>query len=280
MFEELDYRTHLWYNRFILKNQKIPNSALKKEAVYIDKFSKVLANLSIINCIMIISFNIKLNIKTGNSKTRVTESVSYSYGLNTLTKYSVRLMFVIYIAVALLLGSISPLSSMMPINITEDVRASEKSLIYSTEIQKREKKLKPEKEDKFITLQEKYKNLAGYYCYPNVEPHLDDIDKVLKTKGLDNDALFIQAMFFIGQYESHWNTGSLSGSSVGSEHPTGIFQFLPSTFRTVSRGNIYDATDQIYAFVTMVERGRVDEFATLFLPGLSQEAKSYVMNYR
>jgi hypothetical protein len=130
-----------------------------------------------------------------------------------------------------------------------------------------------------ILLQRKYEKLAGAYFYPNVIQYLPVIDEVLSEKDLDNDELFIQAMFFIGQRESHWNTQSISGQKWGGEHAVGIFQFLPSTFRSVSSGNIYNAEDQIRAFVTMVERGRVREFGTLYLPGINPAAKAYVMGY-
>jgi hypothetical protein len=258
---------------------KYLKQCIDEKAVCIDKLSKKLVSLSIINRVMVVSFNIKLNIKTGNRRSLICEHVRGNYKINFFAKYTARAGFIVYLTAALLFGSVSPFAAMMPININEDVRALEKSLVYSTEVQKKEKKVKTKKQDKTVILQEKYKKLAGYYYYPNVEPYLPEIDNILTSKGLDNNALFIQAMFFIGQHESHWNTGSVSASSVGSEHPTGIFQFLPSTFRTVSRGNIYDETDQIYAFVTMVERGRVDEFATLFIPGLSPAAKSYVLSY-
>ncbi|MBN2015819.1 transglycosylase SLT domain-containing protein [Candidatus Dojkabacteria bacterium] len=131
-----------------------------------------------------------------------------------------------------------------------------------------------------ILLGDKYKKLAGSYYYPNVEKYLPIVDKVLSEKGLDQNSLFIQAMFFIGQRESHWQTGSVSGATYGGENAVGIFQFLPSTFRSVSRGNIYSAEDQVRAFVTMVERGRVREFGTLYLPGINSRAKQYVLNYR
>lgn len=130
------------------------------------------------------------------------------------------------------------------------------------------------------TLQERYEVLAEPYFYANVIPYLPIVDKVLTEKGLDDNVYFVQVMFFIGQHESHWNTQSISGYSVGSEHPTGLFQFLPSTFRSVSAGNIFDAEDQIRAYVAMVERGRVDEYATLFIGGLNPAAKAYVLRYR
>lgn len=133
------------------------------------------------------------------------------------------------------------------------------------------------------TIEEKYKNLAGVHYSQTIEPHLSTIDKVLIEKGLDKDALFIQAMFYIGQHESHWRPSAVSSFIIEGGHPTGIFQFLPGTFRSVSAGNIFNAEDQIRAFVTMIERGRADEFQTIFIcsfaPCLSREAKSYILNY-
>lgn len=128
-------------------------------------------------------------------------------------------------------------------------------------------------------LEFRYKKLAGIYYYSNVKPYLPVIGKVLRENGLENDALFIQAMFYVGQHESHWNTKSVSGSTYGGEHPTGLFQFLPSTFRSVSSGNIFNAEDQIRAYVTMAERGRLREFGTLYIRGLNPSVKSYALNF-
>jgi len=130
-----------------------------------------------------------------------------------------------------------------------------------------------------VTLEERYRALAGKHYYSNVTPYLPIIDKVLVEKGLDGNTYFIQVMFFIGQRESHWNTGSISSYTVGTEHPTGIFQFLPSTFRSVSGGNIFNAEDQIRAYVTMCQRGRIREFSTLALPELNPAARAYMKSW-
>lgn len=130
-----------------------------------------------------------------------------------------------------------------------------------------------------VTLEERYRALAGKHYYSNVTPYLPVIDKVLAEEGLDGNAYFIQVMFFIGQRESHWNTGSISGFTVGSEHPTGIFQFLPSTFRSVSKGNIFNGEDQISAYITMCKRGRIREFSTLALPELNPYARAYMKSW-
>lgn len=127
---------------------------------------------------------------------------------------------------------------------------------------------------------ERYKVLAGPYYYSNVEPYLEIVDKVLTEKGLEEDSLFIQAMFFVGQHESHWQTTSVSGATYGGEHAVGMFQFLPSTFRSVSSGDIYNAEDQIRAYVTMAERGRLREFGTLYIGSLSPAVRSYALGFR
>lgn len=134
-----------------------------------------------------------------------------------------------------------------------------------------------------ITLDQKYKILGREHYTSNIEPYLEIIDKVLVEENLDKDSLFIQTMFYIGQHESHWNPNSVSSAFVGSEHPTGIFQFLPSTFRTVSKGNIYNPEDQIQAFIVMARNGRIDEFGTMYIHGygpyLSKEAKAYMFSF-
>jgi hypothetical protein len=132
-------------------------------------------------------------------------------------------------------------------------------------------------------IQNKYKMLGQQHYSPTIEPHIEIIHKVLIEKGLQNDMLFIQAMFYIGQHESHWNARSISSFNINGEHPTGIFQFLPSTFISVSKGDIFNVEDQIRAFINMVERGRADEFQTLFIcsypPYLDPEAKYYLLNF-
>jgi hypothetical protein len=128
-------------------------------------------------------------------------------------------------------------------------------------------------------LAERYKVLAGPYYYSNVEPYLEIVDKVLTEKGLEEDSLFIQAMFFVGQHESHWQTTSVSGATYGGEHAVGMFQFLPSTFRSVSSGDIYNAEDQIRAYVTMAQRGRLKEFGTLYIGSLSPVVRNYALSF-
>lgn len=134
------------------------------------------------------------------------------------------------------------------------------------------------------TVEEKYKALASVHYSHTIEPHLTIIDRILAEKGLDNDLLFIQAMFYIGQHESHWRPYAVSSFNIKGGHPTGIFQFLPGTFKSVSGGDIFNSEDQIRAFITMAERGRTDEFQTVFIcsfnPCLSLEAKLHILNFR
>jgi hypothetical protein len=105
--------------------------------------------------------------------------------------------------------------------------------------------------------------------------------EVLCKKGFDNDEKFIKGMFYIGQQESHWNLSRVSSFNIKGGFPTGIFQFLPGTFMSVSDGDIFNPEDQIRAFVTMWERGRCDEFAVVYTcnyePCLSEEVKSYML---
>ncbi len=236
-----------------------------------------------------INLSLKLNIKKGR-RNILKKNISKKMFVEFLVRSSVQVVFTILLNITLLFGSSYPLISDMNVNIVNPIKNVEAKTdnvksFDSDIISKQTANVMVIKSDdvienvKVAVLQEKYRKLAGSYYYSNVEPYLEIIDKVLAEKGLDDDVLFIQAMFFIGQHESHWNTGSISGFSVGREHPTGIFQFLPSTFRSVSSGDIYDAEDQIRAYVTMVERGRIREFGTLYLPGLSPIVEQYVINY-
>jgi len=199
-------------------------------------------------------------------------NVGYLFGLGAF--YIVKSIYV-FLSIIIFIYTLSPLTSVKSIKFVSIPfdGASNKKEQFSEEI-------KSERIIKEYTLTERYEVLAGKYYYSSVVPHLATIDKVLTEKGLENDKYFIQAMFFIGQRESHWNPNSVSGYSVGKEHPTGVFQFLPSTFKTVSNGNIYNIEDQIRAYITMVERGRVDEFSTLFLKELTPQARGYVLNYK
>lgn len=133
------------------------------------------------------------------------------------------------------------------------------------------------------SLEEKYSVLAGEHFYPNVYPYLADIDAVLIEKGLDTDTELVKIMFYVGQRESGWGQYRVSSFNIGGENPTGIFQFLPSTFRSVSSGNIFNVQDQVRAFVTMMERGRVDEYHVMFVcsyaPCLTYAQKEYAFNY-
>jgi hypothetical protein len=132
-----------------------------------------------------------------------------------------------------------------------------------------------------ISLEEKYKKLTQEYYAVNIVQYLPIIDEVLVERDLDNNEKFIQGMFYIGQQESHWSTFRISRFNIKGGHPTGIFQFLPGTFRSVSKGDIFNARDQINAFVTMWERGRCDEFAVMFTcnysPCLKKEVKDYML---
>lgn len=140
----------------------------------------------------------------------------------------------------------------------------------------------PKRKVKKVSLVQRYKRLAGVHYADNIQPHLKAIDKVLKIRGYEDNEKFIQVMFYVGQHESHWNTGSVSGAAYGGEHATGIFQFLPSTFRSVSSGNIYSAEDQVDAFVTMYERDRLDEYGVMYIcgfgPCLSYDLKLFAFN--
>lgn len=131
------------------------------------------------------------------------------------------------------------------------------------------------------TLEEKYQQLGGNQYSDYIKPYLEIIDNVLVEKGLDENSYFVQLMFYIGMQESHWGQYRVSSLWVGREHPTGIFQFLPSTFRSVSKGDIFNAEHQIRAFITMVQNGRIDEFQTLWrcrMNCLSPEVKSYAVS--
>ncbi len=189
---------------------------------------------------------------------------------------SVRMIGLILTNITFLLTGIVPISN--------EVYAEEKVEIeYTKVIDKKLKasvkpvgsKISVVKKDELLA---KYQRLGGAYFSYNIIPYLADIDAVLSKYGLDENALFIRTMFFVGQHESHWNIHSVSGSSVGTEHPTGLFQFLPSTFRTVSAGNIFSAHDQIEAFVTMYLRGRLDEFGTLYIGGLDPAVKGFALS--
>ena len=127
---------------------------------------------------------------------------------------------------------------------------------------------------KQYTLAEKYQAAAGKYYYSNVEAYLPIIDKVLTENGLENDNRFIKVMFFVGQHESHWNTQSNNANLY-----FGLFQFHKSTFKSVGGTNIYDAEDQIRAFVTMAERGRLREFGTIYIKTLDPSLKVYALSY-
>lgn len=187
-----------------------------------------------------------------------------------------------------------------------------KSFVYSKQI--RADLSVPEKFVSFtlsseaIPLEKKYQEMGGAYYNPKVNGDLAIVEKVLSEHGLDEDAKFVQIMFYVGLHESWWNSSSVAGTPIvhcspagggrayGSvlscrsgdtwlkkEYPTGIFQFLPSTFRTVSSGDIYNTEEQIRAFVIMVERGRADEFETIFRctfeKCLTPELKLYALRF-
>lgn len=136
---------------------------------------------------------------------------------------------------------------------------------------------------KLLPLKLKYKLLSGPYYVPEVEPHLEEINRALAKHNLDFNSKFIKGMFYVGQQESHWTHWRISSNEIKGGHPTGIFQFLPGTFRSVHNGDIFNAEHQVEAFVTMVERGRVDEFSVMFTcnyePCMDEEIESYLMEY-
>lgn len=65
----------------------------------------------------------------------------------------------------------------------------------------------------------------------------------------------------IAYCESRFDPNAKNSMMIGSERASGLFQFLPSTWRTVSNGDIWSVEDQTEAFVTMVGRGRIREWA-------------------
>lgn len=142
----------------------------------------------------------------------------------------------------------------------------------------------PTRTVKKIPLEVKYKKLGGQYYNSTIAQYLQAIEKILTQYNLDTDSQFIQTMFYIGWQESHWNPNRVSRFNIKGGHPTGIFQFLPGTFRSVSNGNIFSPEDQIRAFVIMVQRGRIDEFAVVFrcnYPScMSQQMKKYILSIR
>jgi hypothetical protein len=134
-----------------------------------------------------------------------------------------------------------------------------------------------------LPLEVRYRLLAGEYYSENTTQFLPIIDKVLTEKGLQDDELFIKGMFYVGEHESHWNVDRVSSQNIGGGHPTGIFQFLPGTFMSVSDGDIYNVEDQVRAFITMWERGRCDEFEVVFVcgwrPCLDGEVNNYLLKF-
>ena len=235
-----------------------------------------------------LNLKLKLNINKGKER-QLKLDFSRSVLFRLLIKGIFKFMIVFSIDIMLLISMSYPLALQIPAYFVKSVEAEKDddndiSDNYSLDFYSFDEKIAIEKSEIVAeiekeALKDKYEVLAGVYYYANVEAYLQIIDEVLSEKGLDNNALFIQAMFFIGQHESHWNTGSKSSMNVGREYPTGIFQFLPSTFRSVSGGDIYNAEDQIRAFVTMVERSRVDEFSTLFIGGLNPLVRKYVLSF-
>lgn len=245
-----------------------------------------------------LGIDLKVNIEKENRTLREEMYHAQLFPQKLVTGLA-KLTVVAYLNVAFLVSAYYPLNLFLPFElinkvqalqpsekaevkvVKEEKKASKKEVVKIKKIKKNMLKIHPDAVEKikYERLLKKYKKLAGPYYYVNVEPYLPMIDRVLKEKRLDNDAYFVQAMFFIGQHESHWQTHSISGSEYGGEHPTGIFQFLPSTFRSVSYGNIYNAEDQVRAYITMVERGRVREFGTLYIPTLSSAVELYVLNF-
>ncbi|MDD3647584.1 MAG: hypothetical protein PHS44_03750 [Candidatus Dojkabacteria bacterium] len=134
---------------------------------------------------------------------------------------------------------------------------------------------------KITPLKLKYQQIAGKYYVKELEPYLADIEKVLTKRGYDFDEKLIKGMFYVGQQESHWTPWRVASNEIGGGHPTGIFQFLPGTFMSVSDGNIFKPEDQIDAFITMYERGRIDEFAVMFAcnyePCLEADLRNYLL---
>lgn len=222
---------------------------------------------------LVLFFRYLIVVRFATADTALLLAGSFSRTMKVYALYVLKLSLIANsLSPFILFGAVTPLQASAVAPVGDIFRASDQQ---SEEVQ-----IDYGRSIKKYTLEEKYRVLAGGYFYQNVVPYLPLIDTVLTEKGLEDNAYFIQVMFFIGQHESHWNTHSVSSFNVGGEHPTGIFQFLPSTFRSVSNGNIFDAEDQIRAFITMVERGRVDEFATLFIPGINPYARAYMLRYR
>jgi hypothetical protein len=70
-----------------------------------------------------------------------------------------------------------------------------------------------------LSLEEKYRNIAGEYYSANIKQFLPVIDEVLCKKGFDNDEKFIKGMFYIGQQESHWNPSRVSSFNIKGGFP-------------------------------------------------------------
>lgn len=119
---------------------------------------------------------------------------------------------------------------------------------------------------KRYTIEEKYKDVAGVHLNEYNQPFLKLIDEKLIEHDLEKDDSLITGMLYIGTHESHWGVNTVSSYNVYGEHPTGIFQFLPSTFKSVyPDGDIFNPEHQIEAFLRMYKNGRIDEFQTLYV---------------
>ncbi len=120
---------------------------------------------------------------------------------------------------------------------------------------------------KEINKEEYLNKIGGEFFTNESRVYSEEIYDVLSETGYFNDVDFVQTMLYVGLHESHWSPGTISGFEVGTgkEHPTGVFQFLQSTFNTVSDGDIYNIEDQIKAYITMHERDRLGEFHVLYV---------------
>lgn len=207
--------------------------------------------------------------KTIISMQEAVQNITRHYSFNTL-----RLVICAIANVAFLMGSVFPTPvEAAVIEVNEYERNTiETKIAFERSIIPMKSTVTTVDKEKLI---KKYQKLAGPYYYDTVLPYLADIDTVLVEKGYDTDANLVKAMFYIGQHESHWNIYSVGGGGLYY----GIFQFMPGTFRSVSDGDIFNAQDQIRAFVTMVERHRVDEYGTLYIGTLDPSVVGYVLNF-
>ena len=95
---------------------------------------------------------------------------------------------------------------------------------------------------------------------------LDRVEDVLRQRGYGNDVEMYELTVRILWCESRLdplakNRQAVVVGGISYGHASGLFQFLPSTFASVSNGDIWSVEDQTNAYVTMVEQGRIIEWA-------------------